>query len=77
MGETLFPRLIDEIPILAFLATQAHGKTIIKDAEELKVKETNRINAVVDELKKLGANITATEDGMIIEGTNASTWGET
>lgn len=64
----IIPRLIDEIPILALLATQANGKTIIKDAEELKVKETDRITAVVDELKKLGANIEATEDGMIIEG---------
>lgn len=64
----IIPRLIDEIPIIALLATQAHGKTIIKDAEELKVKETDRITAVVDELKKLGANIQATEDGMIIEG---------
>jgi len=64
----IIPRLIDEIPILALLATQAKGKTIIKDAEELKVKETDRITAVVDELKKLGANIEATEDGMIIEG---------
>lgn len=64
----LIPRLIDEIPILALLATQATGQTIIKDAEELKVKETNRIDAVVNELKKLGANISATADGMIIEG---------
>ncbi|MGE7694357.1 3-phosphoshikimate 1-carboxyvinyltransferase [Lysinibacillus sp. NPDC094177] len=64
----IIPRLIDEIPILALLATQANGKTIIKDAEELKVKETDRITAVVDELKKLGAQIEATEDGMIIEG---------
>lgn len=64
----IIPRLIDEIPIIALLATQANGKTIIKDAEELKVKETNRIDAVVHELKKLGANIEATDDGMIIEG---------
>ncbi|MEK4629260.1 MAG: 3-phosphoshikimate 1-carboxyvinyltransferase [Solibacillus sp.] len=64
----IIPRLIDEIPIIALLATQAQGKTIIKDAEELKVKETNRIDAVVNELKKLGANIEATNDGMIIEG---------
>ena len=64
----IIPRLIDEIPIIALLATQAAGKTIIKDAEELKVKETNRIDAVVNELKKLGANIQATDDGMIIEG---------
>ena len=64
----IIPTLIDEIPIIALLATQSNGKTIIKDAEELKVKETNRIDAVVNELKKLGANITATDDGMIIEG---------
>ncbi|SDN01532.1 3-phosphoshikimate 1-carboxyvinyltransferase [Psychrobacillus sp. OK028] len=68
IGGELIPRLIDEIPIIALLATQAKGKTIIKNAEELKVKETNRIDAVVNELKKLGANITATDDGMIIEG---------
>lgn len=64
----IIPRLIDEIPILALLATQADGKTIIKDAEELKVKETDRIAAVVDELRKLGAKIEATEDGMMIDG---------
>ena len=64
----IIPRLIDEIPILALLATQANGTTVIKDAEELKVKETDRITAVVTELKKLGANIEATEDGMIIHG---------
>ncbi|GGA25695.1 3-phosphoshikimate 1-carboxyvinyltransferase [Psychrobacillus lasiicapitis] len=68
IGGDLIPRLIDEIPVIALLATQAEGKTIIKNAEELKVKETNRIDAVVNELKKLGANITATDDGMIIEG---------
>lgn len=64
----MIPRLIDEIPIIALLATQAEGKTVIRNAEELKVKETDRIVAVVTELKKLGANITATDDGMIIEG---------
>ena len=68
IGGTVIPRLIDEIPIIALLATQAQGTTVIKDAEELKVKETNRIEADVDELTKLGAHITATEDGMIIEG---------
>lgn len=50
----LIPRLIDEIPVIALLATQAEGKTVIKDAGELKVKETNRIDTVVNELKKLG-----------------------
>jgi 3-phosphoshikimate 1-carboxyvinyltransferase len=64
----LIPKLIDEIPIIALLATQATGKTIIKDASELKVKETNRIDTVVEELRKLGASIEATDDGMIIHG---------
>jgi 3-phosphoshikimate 1-carboxyvinyltransferase len=64
----LIPRLIDEIPIIALLATQAIGKTVIKDAQELKVKETNRIDTVVRELSKLGADISATDDGMIING---------
>lgn len=64
----LIPRLIDEIPIIALIATQCHGTTVIKDAEELRVKETDRIAAVVGELSKMGADITATEDGMIIKG---------
>lgn len=64
----MIPKLIDEIPIIALLATQAEGQTVIKDAEELKVKETNRIDTVVGELRKLGANIEATDDGMIIHG---------
>ncbi len=68
IGGELIPRLIDEIPIIALLATQANGRTVIKNAEELKVKETNRIDAVVNELQKLGAHIVPTEDGMIIEG---------
>ncbi len=68
IGGSLIPRLIDEIPIIALLATQATGTTVIKDAEELKVKETNRIDTVVQELKKLGVKIEATSDGMIIYG---------
>lgn len=64
----LIPRLIDEIPVIALMATQAEGKTVIKDAQELKVKETNRIDTVVNELRKLGADIEATNDGMIING---------
>ena len=75
IGGAIIPRLIDEIPIIALLATQANGQTVIKDAEELKVKETNRIDAVVNELKKLGANIEATEDGMIINGPTPLTGG--
>ncbi|MBU9711813.1 3-phosphoshikimate 1-carboxyvinyltransferase [Evansella tamaricis] len=68
IGGELIPRLIDEIPAIAILATQAHGTTIIKDAEELKVKETNRIDTMVSQLKELGANIEATPDGMRIIG---------
>lgn len=68
IGGELIPRLIDEIPIIALLATQAEGKTIIKDAGELKVKETNRIDAVATQLGALGANIIPTDDGLIIEG---------
>jgi len=76
IGGSLIPRLIDEIPIIALLATQANGTTIIKDAEELKVKETDRIVAVVQELKKLGADIEATDDGMIIRGPVTLTGGQ-
>ena len=65
---SLIPRLIDELPIIALLATQAEGVTIIKDAEELKVKETDRIQVVADALNSMGATITPTTDGMIIKG---------
>jgi 3-phosphoshikimate 1-carboxyvinyltransferase len=68
IGGDLIPRLIDELPIIALLATQAKGKTIIRDAEELKVKETNRIDTVARELSKMGANVVATEDGLEIIG---------
>ena len=68
IGGDLIPRLIDEIPLIALIATQAEGTTVIKDAEELRVKETDRIAAVVKELSKMGADIEATEDGMIIHG---------
>ncbi|MGX7013855.1 3-phosphoshikimate 1-carboxyvinyltransferase [Vagococcus silagei] len=64
----IIPRLIDEIPIIALLATQAQGQTIIRDAEELRVKETDRIEAVNLELTKLGAQITPLVDGLMIEG---------
>lgn len=64
----MIPRLIDEIPILALLATRAKGITVIKDAEELKVKETNRIDVTVNQLKAIGAQIKSTDDGMIITG---------
>ncbi|MBA3924969.1 3-phosphoshikimate 1-carboxyvinyltransferase [Listeria rustica] len=68
IGGDIIPRLIDELPVIALLASQATGKTVIKDAEELKVKETNRIDAVVTELSKMGVALVGTEDGMIIEG---------
>jgi len=68
IGGALIPRLIDELPIIALLATQAQGKTVIKDAEELKVKETDRIQVAADALNSMGAAITPTADGMIIEG---------
>ncbi|BCA85728.1 3-phosphoshikimate 1-carboxyvinyltransferase [Enterococcus saigonensis] len=64
----IIPRLIDELPIIALLATQAQGQTIIKDAQELKVKETNRIDATAEELQKMGADILPTDDGLIING---------
>ena len=64
----LIPRLIDELPIIALLATQAEGQTLIRDAEELKVKETDRIQVVADALNSMGADIQPTADGMIIQG---------
>ncbi|MBC2282882.1 3-phosphoshikimate 1-carboxyvinyltransferase [Listeria booriae] len=68
IGGDIIPRLIDELPVIALLASQANGQTVIKDAEELKVKETNRIDAVVTELSKMGVALVGTVDGMIIEG---------
>jgi len=64
----LVPKLIDEIPVLAVLATQCTGTTIIRDAKELRVKETDRIEVVTRTLTAMGANVEATEDGMIIHG---------
>lgn len=68
IGGDIIPRLIDELPIIAVAAVFAAGETIIKDAQELKIKETNRIRAVADEFAKCGIDITETEDGMIIKG---------
>ena len=67
----IIPTLIDEIPMIAVLAAYADGTTIIKDAAELKVKETNRIATVTEGLKAMGGKVTPTEDGMIIEGTGS------
>ena len=64
----IIPTLIDELPMIAVMACFAKGTTIIKDAAELKVKESDRIAVMVDNLSRMGAHITATDDGMIIEG---------
>lgn len=68
IGGDIIPTLIDEIPVIAILACFAKGKTVIKDASELKVKESNRIDVMVENLSRMGADITATADGMIING---------
>ena len=65
---TLIPRLIDEIPVLAVAAVAARGETVIRDAAELRVKESDRIQAVVRELGKFGAAIRELPDGMVIRG---------
>lgn len=64
----MIPRLIDEIPVLAVAAAFAEGETIIRDAQELKVKESNRIATMTTELSKTGADVQETEDGMMIRG---------
>ena len=68
-GAEIMPRLIDEIPVIAVAAMFAEGKTVITGAEELRVKETDRLSAVVNEFSKMGGNIVGTEDGLIIDGT--------
>lgn len=68
IGGNIIPTLIDEIPIIAIMAATAEGDTIIKDAAELKVKESNRIDVMVSNLSAMGASIEATDDGMIIHG---------
>ncbi|SFE45871.1 3-phosphoshikimate 1-carboxyvinyltransferase [Lentibacillus persicus] len=73
----IIPRLIDELPIIALAATQAEGTTIIRDAEELRVKETDRIKATTEGLAKLGAKVQPREDGMVITGGATLTGGMT
>ncbi len=68
IGGSVIPRLIDEIPVLAVAAAAAEGTTVIRDASELKVKESNRLQAIATELKRFGANIDETEDGLVIKG---------
>lgn len=70
IGGELIPTLIDEIPVIALMAAFAEGETVIKDAAELKVKESNRIDLTVDNLVKMGVDAEATDDGMIIRGGN-------
>ena len=72
IGGDLIPRILDEIPILAVAACFAGGDTVIRDAAELRVKESDRIATTVEELGRLGANIEAREDGMIIHGAGPS-----
>ena len=64
----IIPSLIDELPVIAVMAAFAQGTTVIKDAQELKVKESDRIAVVTEGLKAMGADVEATEDGMIIHG---------
>ncbi len=68
IGGPLIPRLIDELPVLAVAATQAHGVTTVRDAAELRVKESDRITALVTELRKLGAIIDERPDGFVVQG---------
>lgn len=75
IGGGVIPRLIDELPVLAVAALFAQGKTVVRDAEELRVKETDRIAAVAEEFAKLGASVLPTEDGFVIEGGQELTGG--
>ena len=68
IGGALIPRMIDELPVLAVVATQAHGRTIVRDAAELRVKETDRIATIATELRKMGAHIEERPDGFVVEG---------
>ncbi|MCQ2754198.1 MAG: 3-phosphoshikimate 1-carboxyvinyltransferase [bacterium] len=62
------PRLIDELPVIAVLASQADGTTLVRNAEDLRNKEADRISCIVSELKKIGIDITETRDGFVING---------
>ncbi|MCL6511792.1 MAG: 3-phosphoshikimate 1-carboxyvinyltransferase [Anaerolineae bacterium] len=68
IGGQLAARMIDEFPVFAVAATQAAGVTVVRDAEELRVKESNRLEGFIGELRKLGARIEATADGFVVEG---------
>ena len=66
----IIPRLIDELPVIAVLASQAEGETVVKNADDLRNKEADRIKCLVEELSKIGVDITETQDGFIIKGKN-------
>lgn len=68
VGGSLIPRLVDEVPLLAVAACFAHGKTVIRDAQELRMKESDRLRAMARELRRLGAQVEELPDGLIIEG---------
>ncbi len=68
IGGDVVVRMIDEFPVLMVAALQAEGRTVVRDAQELRVKETDRLSVMTAELRKLGADIIETEDGFIIEG---------
>ncbi len=68
LGGSMIPRIIDEIPVLAVAATQAQGTTVIRDAGELRLKESDRLTAICKNLQAMGANVRETKDGMIITG---------
>jgi 3-phosphoshikimate 1-carboxyvinyltransferase len=76
IGGSVVPRAIDEFPVVAVAAAVAEGQTIIRDAHELRVKETDRIAAMVSELSKLGADVEAREDGMVINGVESLSGGK-
>ena len=64
----IIPRLIDELPVIAVMATQAEGDTVVKDAKDLRNKESDRITTIVKELQKLGADIEEFDDGFVVHG---------
>jgi len=73
VGGDIIPSILDELPVLALAACFANGTTVIRDAAELRVKESDRIETTVTELTRLGADIEAREDGMVIHGTGRLT----
>ena len=76
IGGDMIPRVIDELPVLALAACFAKGTAVIRDAQELRVKESDRIRSTVEGLSKLGADIEERPDGMVIHGGTPLTGGE-